>query len=219
VLDADAHLSRSGSSRFRRDNRQMTSPFSVEDSFTIGVMFDLLGGYLLGRGLLASPYEIAQRGSTRWGWNPADVIGQIRAGADARIGLASLAIGFALQAGGYVALIAGSSVQTGGAQAASSVALAALAALAWWRVLRRVHVRLVNRLVVAVARTNPVSGELEEHPDGGRLLALGQELGFLLMEAPVAGNPGVLDRYAQRYFGVDRVKNRVPIDAVGRVPM
>ncbi len=197
----------------------MTRPFSVEDSFTIGVMFDLLGGYLLGRGLLASPYEIAQRGSTRWGWNPPDVIGQIRAGADARVGLASLAIGFTFQAGGYVALIAGSSVQTGGAQAAVSVALAVASAFAWWRVLLRVHVRLVKRLVVAVARTNPVSGELEKHPDGARLLALGQELGFLLTEAPIAGNPGVLDRYAQRYFGVDRVENRVPIDAAGQAPL
>jgi len=85
----------------------MTSPFSVEDAFTVGVSFDLLGGYLLGRGLLASPSEIAQRGSTRWGWNPADMIGQIRAGADGRIGLVSVAAGFILQAGGYVALIAG----------------------------------------------------------------------------------------------------------------
>ena len=34
---------------------RMTSPFSVDDAFTVGVSFDLLGGYLLGRGLLASP--------------------------------------------------------------------------------------------------------------------------------------------------------------------
>jgi hypothetical protein len=197
----------------------MTNPFSVEDSFTIGVAFDLLGGYLLGRGLLASPYEIAQRESTRWGWNSAEVIGQIRAGADARVGLASLAIGFVLQAGGYVALIAGAAVSTGGPQAVLSVALAVVAGFGWWFLLRRVHIHLVKRLVVAVARTNPVSGDLGELPDGGRLLALGQELGFLASEAPVAGNYGALDRYAQRHFGVDRVENGVPIDAVGRIPI
>jgi hypothetical protein len=192
----------------------MTSPSSVEDAFTVGVSFDLLGGYLLGRGLLASPSEIAQRGSTRWGWNSADMIGQIQAGADGRVGLVSLAVGFSLQAGGYVALIAGASVQTGGLTAALSGALAALAALAWWGVLQRVHSRIVKRLVVDVARANPVSGELGDHPDDGRLLALGQELGFLLSEAPGSGNPGVLDRYAQRYFRVDRIEHHVPDEAL-----
>lgn len=194
----------------------MTSPFSVYDSFTVGVSFDLLGGYLLGRGLLASPSEIAQRGSTRWGWNSADMIGQIQAGADGRVGLVSLAVGFILQAGGYVALIAGASVQTGGLRAGLSVALAVLAAIAWWSVLQRVHSRIVKRLVVDVARANPVSGELRERPDGGKLLALGQELGLLLSEAPVPGSPGVLDRYAQRHFRVDRVENHVPEDTPGR---
>jgi hypothetical protein len=29
----------------------MGSPFSVDDTFTVEVSFDLLGGYLLGRGL------------------------------------------------------------------------------------------------------------------------------------------------------------------------
>ena len=181
------------SGRSHRDNPRMTTPFSIEDAFTVGVMFDLFGGYLLGRGLLASPFEIAQRGSTRWGWNSADVIGQIRSGADARLGLAALATGFVLQAGGYVALIAGAPIRTGDAQAASSVVLAVVVALGGWRVLGRMHLRLVKRLIVSVARTNPVTGEIDDYPDAGRLLALGQELGFLLSEAPTAGNPGVLD--------------------------
>jgi hypothetical protein len=147
------------------------------------------------------------------------MIGQIQAGADGRVGLVALAVGFILQAGGYVALIARASVQTGGLRAGLSVALAVLAAIAWWSVLQRVHSRIVNRLVVDVVRANPVSGELRERPDGGRLLALGQELGFLLSEAPVPGNRGVLDRYAQRYFRVDRVENHLPNEAVGRGPV
>ena len=194
----------------------MTSLLSVDDSFTVGVSFDLLGGYLLGRGLLASPAEIARRGSTYWGWNSAETIGEIRAGADARIGLLSLAVGFILQAGGYVALIAGASVRTGGLRAGLAVALAFVTAVAWWRVLQYLHSRIVKHLVVNVARANAISGELGEIPDGGKLLALGQELGFLLTEVPGPGNPGVLDRYAERYFGVERVENQVPDEVLGR---
>lgn len=182
----------------------------MDDVFTVGVSFDLLGGFLLGRGLLASPSQIAKRGSTRWGWNPADTIGQIQAGADGRVGLVSLGVGFVLQAGGYVALIAGASVQTGVVRALLAIGIAAVAALAWWRALGHVHSRLVKRLVVNVARANPVSGELREHPDAGVLLALGQELGFLLTEAPAPANQGVLDRYAYRHFGVERVEHNVP---------
>jgi hypothetical protein len=188
----------------------MTSPLSVDDSFTVGVSFDLLGGYLLGRGLLASPSQIARRASTTWGWNSADMIAQIQAGADGRVGLVSLAVGFLLQAGGYVALIAGASVQTGLATAGVAVVLAVLATVCWHWTLLRAHSRIVRGLVVAVARANPVSGELREAPDAGTLVALGQELGFFPTEAPGPGNPGALARYAQRYFGVDRVETHVP---------
>jgi hypothetical protein len=190
--------------------RSVSSPFSVDDAFTVGVSFDLLGGYLLGRGLLASPAEIAQRGKTYVGWNSADVIGQIRAGADGRIGLGSLAIGFLLQAGGYVALIAGATLKTGGVRAVAAVVLALGDAFAWWLLLRRVHAWFVKRLAVDVARVNGESGELGEYPDGRKLLALGQALGFLPTEVMGSGNPGALDRYAKRYFGVDRVEHGVP---------
>jgi hypothetical protein len=103
----------------------------------------------------------------------------------------SLGVGFVLPAGGYVALIVGASVQTGAVRAVLAVGIAAVAALAWWWRVGHVHSRLVKCLVVNVARANPVSGELGEHPDAGVLLALGQELGFLLTEAPAPVNPGV----------------------------
>jgi hypothetical protein len=46
---------------------------SITDLFTVGVGFDLLGGFFLGRGLLASPGEIVRRvGDQRFGGgNPA----------------------------------------------------------------------------------------------------------------------------------------------------
>jgi hypothetical protein len=45
--------------------RLVAGPFSVDDAFTVGVSFDLLGGFLLGRGLLASLGQIAQRTGDR----------------------------------------------------------------------------------------------------------------------------------------------------------
>jgi hypothetical protein len=164
-------------------------PLSIDDVFTVGVSLDLLGAYLLGRGLLASPAEIARRGRTLWGSNPADMIAQIRARADGRVGLTSLAWGFLLQAGGYVSLIGGTALKTGALRATASVAFAAAAGLVAWYVLRRLHRILVMAFVVDVARVDPVSGELRTRPDAGTLLALGQELGFLPTASEVPG-PG-----------------------------
>jgi hypothetical protein len=183
----------------------MIDPFSVYDAFTVGVSFDLLGGYLLGRGLLASPAEIRQRAGTMWGSNPAVAIGQILARADATVGLASLGVGFVLQAGGYVILIGGATVEKGSTRAVVSVVLAVLVAAVWWKVLGYIRTEVVRRLVVLVARTNPATGELFPYPDGPTLMSLGHQLGFygdLATEEPGPENPGPLDRYAQRYFGV-----------------
>jgi len=66
-------------------------PVSVDDAFTVGVSFDLLGGYLLGRGLLASPSEIARRTTqiTTWGhgFNAAEAVTHIRSRVDAVAGI------------------------------------------------------------------------------------------------------------------------------------
>jgi hypothetical protein len=192
----------------------MPALFSVDDAFTVGASFDLVGGYLLGRGLLASPSEIARRGGTYWGYNAAETISQVKAGADARVGLTSLGIGFMLQAGGYVALIAGARVDTGAWRAIASVALSLVVSTGWYWALRGGRLRIVKRLCVGVARASRPSGGLAEAPDGVKLLALGQELGYLASEAPGIDNPGMLARYAKQVFGVDRVENQVPSEAL-----
>lgn len=94
----------------------------------------------------------------------------------------------------------------------ASVALAALVAVVWWQVLDQVHKRVVKQLVVMVARTDRVTGELHPHPDGRVLLSLGQELGFygdLATDVPGSGNPGAYNNYAQRYFGVAHTVTRL----------
>jgi hypothetical protein len=81
----------------------MAAPFSVDDAFTVGVSFDLLGGFLLGRGLLAHPLQIAVRNTnvTMPGsrFNAAEAVNQIQSRADASVGLVSLGTGFLLSGG------------------------------------------------------------------------------------------------------------------------
>ncbi len=169
----------------------MSIPLSVDDAFTVGVSFDLLGGYLLGRGLLASPNEIAGRTTqlTTWGqgFNAVEAVTHIRSRADARAGLISLGIGFALQGGGYVALIAGATVDTGPARAVLSVAFALVAAGVAFLAFRQVRWRLVKRLAVQVARANPGTGQMDELPDETTLVALGRALGMTVVEVTPSG--------------------------------
>jgi hypothetical protein len=188
----------------------MADPLSVDDLFTLGVSFDLLGGYLLGRGLLASPLDIARRNTSLFGQglNASEAASQIRSRADAFVGLLSLAVGFLLQAGGYVALIAGATVHTGATRAALAVGLALGGALIAWFVLQRVHQKRVLHLAVEVARADPLSGRFAEYPDGKTLMELGQQLGFPFVDIS-SGVPD-LDGYGKRHFGVERVGWRYP---------
>jgi hypothetical protein len=190
-------------------------PLSVDDAFTVGVSFDLLGGFLLGRGLLAHPAQIANRNThvtvVGSGFNAPEAMAQIEARADAVAGLTSLGVGFLLQAGGYVALVAGAHVETGIGRAALSVVLmlvaAGLAAIAF----RRLRWHRILRLTVDVARANPFSGHLEPYPDGQTLLALGRQLGFGFIEATKEGVTPI-GPWAKMHFGVEEVTTRYPFD-------
>jgi hypothetical protein len=134
---------------------------------------------------------------------------QLRSRADAFVGLISLAIGFVLQAGGYVALIAGATIDTGATRAVLAVGLMLVAALIGWLVLREVRLGRVRRLVVGVARADPASGLMNPYPDGRTLLVLSQLLGFPFFETSAKGVPD-LDAYAKRHFGVEQLWWRPP---------
>jgi hypothetical protein len=191
----------------------MTDPLSVDNLFTVGVSFDLLGGYLLGRGLLSTPGEIARRNTNPFqaSFNAAEAVSQVRSRADAQVGLVSLMIGFLLQAGGYVALIAGVKVKTGGERAALAVGLALAVALAASLVFRRIQRRLVIRNAVEVACANPMTGLRDDHPDGETLVALGPQLGFpRFIEVSKDGILGDMNAYGKQHFGVERVSRRYP---------
>jgi hypothetical protein len=181
----------------------MAAPLSVDDAFTVGVSFDLLGGYLLGRSLLASPSEIASRTvrPTTWGHG---------FNADAQAGLISLGIGFSLQWGGYLAIIAGATVDTGLGRAVLSLALSVLAAVGAYLLFRRLRWKLVKRLAVRVARADPLTGTMDAAPDAQTLLALGRALGIAYVEVTEQGVTPI-DPWAREHFGV-AVVHRYPPD-------
>jgi hypothetical protein len=194
----------------------MAVPLSVDDAFTVGVSFDLLGGFLLGRGLLARPLQIAVRNThvTVVGsrFNAAEAVSQIQSRADASAGLVSLAIGFLLQAGGYVALVAGAKVDTGLVRGVLAVVLALAAAAGAFLAFRRVRDRLVLRLAVEVARANPFNGRMDDDPDITTLLDLSRQLGFPpFVEVTDQGTADPAP-YLKEHFGVDRVSRRYPFE-------
>jgi hypothetical protein len=119
---------------------------SVDDAFTTGVAFDLLGGFLLARGLLADPRDMAHRASTLVGYNGAIIDREVRARTDGEVGLAMLVFGFLLQFGGYTALIWGATVETDTTRALVALVLATALALVAYVALTPVRARRVRKL-------------------------------------------------------------------------
>ena len=179
-----------GGSVREREHRQPETVLSLADLFIVGVTFDVLGGYYLARGLLAQPRDIARRTASLFGGNPETPASQVAAGADARIGLVSLTIGFALQAGGYVADVAGATVATGFAETIFAVAIAAAAVLAALVAARPIYRRKVRGLAIGVARLDSATGELVALPDHNVLVQLADALGFSIEGIETRHDPG-----------------------------
>jgi hypothetical protein len=188
--------------------------FSIDDLFTVGVGFDLMGGYFLGRGLVAGVPEIVRRTESYWGSNAIERVSQLQAGADGVIGLVLLGFGFALQAAGYLALIGGAGFATGTGRALVAAGLMLAAALVALPVSRRIHGRLTRRFVRNAASVVPASGELLPFPDGRALVEMGQQLGLSLDSA----EPAAISAFAKHHFGVDQVSWSVPPAAGTRSP-
>jgi hypothetical protein len=187
----------------------MASVLSVDDLFTVGVAFDLMGGYFLGRGLVANVPEIVRRTQTYWGSNAVERVTQLQARADGLIGLSLLGVGFALQAGGYLALIGGAGFTTGAGRALVATALMLGTALVALPVCRRLHGKITRRFVRDAARVMPASGTLQDYPDGRALVEMGQHLGLSLDSA----EPAAIAAFAKRHFGVERVSWSMPPEA------
>jgi hypothetical protein len=75
--------------------------FGVQDLFVAGLSLDIVGAWLVARGLLASPYELALRTASLWNGNPATTWAQIEDRIRGLIGVTALLPGFLVQAAGY----------------------------------------------------------------------------------------------------------------------
>jgi hypothetical protein len=87
--------------------------FALEDLFVVGIGFDIGGAWLLARGLLAGPAEIALRTASLWDGNPATTASQLEDRLNGTLGVGSLILGFSLQAVAY-GIVVGQDDPSGG---------------------------------------------------------------------------------------------------------
>lgn len=158
---------------------------------------DITGGWLLGRGLLASPVELAQRAGAFLGANPHASLGAARDKVDAYFGLGALMLGFALQGVGYAVTIGsggGNEVGWERALVALAMAIAGGAAVMFvWRIARE---RLVRHVLIGAAHYDTNTGEMADKPFAPTLNVYARLLGYEIRE----GEDG--PAFAERVFGV-----------------
>jgi hypothetical protein len=175
--------------------------FSVDDLFTAGIGFDLVGAILVAKGLLVSAKQQWRRNASGYGgWSGPQAVSWAEDSVDGWFGAVALVLGFTLQAVAYALLIGGASVHIGTGAAWVAVASAAAAVaivLAGWYLFKP---RLVRFRAVALASADSPSGE----PDGYLLTFMARELGRDAQS--IAGVPTVL----RDVFGVTSYSLRDP---------
>ncbi len=184
----------------------VSSLLTIDYLFTIGLGLDVAGARMLGRGLLASPDEIAYRSTTpREGSMSFPLAAsQIKGRIDGEVGLRWLLTGFAVQGLAYAATIAGAPAVTSNVSAGLiSVLLALTAYLGAMNYLGPLRATTRQRkLAIAVARVDHKVGGMHAEPDGPMLVALGEEiLGWPKVQGP-DGTPIQSDaEYIEEHFG------------------
>jgi len=183
----------------------MLDYLSPTDLFVVGLALDLTGAYLLARGLLLSPGEIAGLGT----WGALDVgmqVDRIEDRIDSEAGLGALLAGFAVQGVGYVLTLGGVDATTGTCRVVAGLALGALVAVGWLVVWHRTRDARVRSLLVRVALSREGSGDPgDEHRTGwtyqkARLLVrYGRGAGY----DPHPEEEEHWELYARRVFGVE----------------
>jgi hypothetical protein len=176
--------------------------FSIEDLFTFGLGCDIAGGYLVARGLLASMPVMTRRAATFWDLNPTTFIAQVEDRISGLTGLVALTVGFSAQLVGYIAVIGGAAVSTGGscrAITAGLVAIGPLAAILLGE--RRLRPKLVWRHCLEGAHFTPNKNERSDLPYGRRLHTFGSTLGYTRLDGESDAD------YARRVWNVERISD------------
>jgi hypothetical protein len=175
--------------------------FALTDLFVAGLGFDLVGAWLLARGLIAKPEIIVLRNTSYWGSDAPSGLAAAEDRIDGQFGVASLLVGFALQALGYLLDLARSdtSEHTTGRTLTALGLLIVAVALAWvtWRL---THRWLVRRLLIEMAHWQPTRSDepptRQDRANPTNLVGWGANMGELRRE-------GEDDwAYAKRAFGL-----------------
>jgi hypothetical protein len=171
------------------------NPLGLGDLFALGVGLDIGGGYLVARGLIASPGDILRRTLNGEDFFLPDVVAsQITDKADAISGLFALLSGFLIQVAAYaLAPLTSSTLRgsptAGNLRSALLVLVAALVgvgvALLGWRLVRW---KIISKTIVAIAIDPLTLGSDFERversavepllPSGTRLVLLGSQFGY-----------------------------------------
>lgn len=175
---------------------------ALTDFFIVGLGFDLVGAWLLARGLIARPELVVMRSTSYWGTNYAAGFAAAGDRVDATFGVTSLLVGFTLQGVGYVlALAVGGDTSSSAGHALTALLLvvaAMLTTLQFWRATRR---RRFCALLIEMAHWRAVS--LTEQPvrDPVTLALPLVTWAFMLGEARAADDEDDVV-YVKRVFGV-----------------
>jgi hypothetical protein len=182
--------------------------FAIDDLFVVGLGLDIVGAYLLGRGLLMSVIEIARRSASWVGYSSIDAVNLVRDRLDGVAGLTALLAGFTLQAIAYAVTLAHHEDAREGTVGRSVTALV-LAVTAGGIVLglrRLVGPRLVKKALIDLAHVNVFKSppEIRANPYGALLVSYGGELGYAPLENETQ------ESYAKRVFGVGEIEQGGP---------
>jgi hypothetical protein len=161
--------------------------FDDQDLFLVGISIDLLGGFLLGRGLLSRSQDVVRRAMHFPTLNHEAIVADVRDGTDAVMGLACLLIGFLTQAVGYwlsleqpTTPVAPDVVRHHGLERAATGLILGLVAVGALILVRRpLMPRLRKRRLIRIARVKPETGAIMANVDTSMLCELGRASGAM----------------------------------------
>lgn len=169
----------------------------LEHLFFAGLGFDFAGAYLVARGLLQRIPQLATLGGTMFALERPRATYAVEDRIRGTVGLIALLVGFALQAGGYVAVLLDARIHYGADEALIGVAIAIGVITV---VLIAEHLsrpRWRDSILIRVARfDHEGSGALRDRPVAHVLHSFGEQLGRPLLE----GESDV--EYCARVFNV-----------------
>lgn len=123
---------------------------SITDFFVVGIGLDIVGAWLVARGLLLPPPALKTFG-THAGIGAADVVDRARNRVDAQFGVGLLLLGFAIQLVGYLLILGGTQSGHGAGHLSAGTAVLVLSMLTAYLAWYLLHQRLLKRTLVRIA--------------------------------------------------------------------